>query len=176
MLDIEKVRTIRNYTPKEYLLRISWSIANILFKLTPKPLHWVRVGILISFGAKVGKQVVIYPSVDVQFPWNLEIGDFVAIGRGVKLYNLGKLSIGHKTTISQYTHVCGGSHSYKDGSMNLLKGEISIGNSCWIAADCFIGPDVTIGDNIVVGARSVVVRSITDPGLYAGHPCSFRSE
>ena len=55
---------------------------------------------LRTFGASVGDNAHIYPSVKIAIPWNLIIGDQAAIGDGAILYCLGPITIGHQATIS----------------------------------------------------------------------------
>ena len=122
------------------------------------------------FGAQIGKRVKIYPSADIMFPWNLEIGEGTVISWKVIVYNLGKITIGHDTIISQYVHICAGNHDFKSPDFTLLKTPVTIGNHVWIAADAFIAPGVNIGDHSVIYARSVVVKNIPDNTVAAGHP------
>ena len=112
----------------------------------------------------------IYPSVTVYFPWNLEVGDWSAIGEHAYIYNLGKIKIGEKVTISQRVHLCAGTHDYSDSAMPLLKPPIVIESQTWVAADAFVGPGVTIGEGVVVGARSVVVKDVEPWVVVAGNP------
>lgn len=126
--------------------------------------------ILRIFGAKIGKGVKIYPSADIMFPWNLEIGDRTVISWGVILYDLGKISIGSDTVISQYAHICAGNHDYQSPDFKLLKTPVNIGNKVWIAADAFIAPGVNVGNNSVVYARSVVVKDVEADTIVGGNP------
>ena len=122
------------------------------------------------FGAKIGRGGKIYPSADIMFPWNLEIGDHAVISWKVIIYNLGKITIGPNTIISQYVHLCAGNHDYKSQDFRLLKTPIVIGKNVWIAADAFVGPGVVVGDNAVVYARSVVVKDVPENTVVGGHP------
>ncbi len=127
-LDIAKNRSTANYSKWIYFKRILWSFGKILFKFSPRIAFGYRNAILRLFGAKVGKHVHIYSSVNVWFPWNLEIGDWSAIGEDTLIYNLGKITIGEKSTISHKVHICAGTHDYKDPTLPLLRPEIHIGN------------------------------------------------
>ena len=40
----------------------------------------IKRGILIFFGAKIGKNVVIKPKVKIKYPWHLQIGNNSWIG------------------------------------------------------------------------------------------------
>lgn len=61
----------------------------------------------------------------------------------------------------------------EDGNSYLLEyaKPITIGNSCWIAANVVVCGGVTIGDGCVIGAGSVVTRDIPPNSLAAGNPC-----
>lgn len=120
---------------------------------------WRRL-LLELFGAKLGKGVRIRPTALVEIPWNLEIGDDVVVGDYAILYSLGKITIGRGATISQYAHLCAGTHDYTSRRFPLLKPPIVIGEEVWVAADAFVGPGVTLGDRSVVGARATVVKDV----------------
>ena len=51
----------------------------------------------------------------------------------------------------------------------------SVGNRVSIGSNSTILP-VSICDDVVIGAGSVVTRSITRPGVYAGNPARFLNE
>jgi putative colanic acid biosynthesis acetyltransferase WcaF len=159
-----------NYTLKEYLLRFLWSLTWPFFRFSPRLLYGWRNFLLRFFGARIGKKVKIYPTAKIMFPWNLEIDARTVISWEVILYNLGKITIGSDTIISQYAHLCAGTHDHQSEDFPLLKLPVSIGNNVWIATEAFIGPDVKIGDNVVVGARSVVIKDIPDDLIVAGNP------
>ncbi len=103
-------------------------------------------------------------------PWNLEVGDWSAVGEWALIYNLGRVRIGNRVTISQRVHLCAGTHDYRDSSMPLLKPEISIGDQAWICADAFVGPGVHVGDGAVVGARAVAIKDVSPWTVVAGNP------
>jgi putative colanic acid biosynthesis acetyltransferase WcaF len=126
--------------------------------------------ILRIFGAKIGKGVKIFPSAIITYPWLLEIGDGTVISWGVKIYNLGKISIGKRTVISQYAHLCGGTHDIQNDDFKLLRTGLSIGDGVWVAADAFIGPGVIVGSNSIIAARSVVVKNVEDNLVVGGNP------
>ncbi len=155
------------------LKRIAWSIGSIVFRLTPRPLFGARRLLLTLFGARVGRNVHVYPSAVVYFPWNLQIGDDSAIGENALVYNLGPLLIGNRVTISQRAHLCGGSHDYTDSTMPLLKSPIEIGDDAWVCADAFVGPGVLIGVGAVVAARAVVTKDVHPWTVVAGNPASL---
>lgn len=170
-LDIEANRTALKYTKKELLLRVLWGVGKWVFRMTPRPCFGLRRFLLRSFGAKVGPGVNIYPSAIIYFPWNLEIGEGSAIGEWALVYNLGQVSIGARTTISQRVHLCAGTHDYRNASMPLVKTPIMVGDEVWICADAFVGPKVHVGNCAIVAAASVVVKDVKECSIVGGNPC-----
>lgn len=161
----------RYYSKKELMLRIVWSIAEpLFFRCSPRLLYGWRNTLLRMMGARIGKGVQVFPSVRIVAPWLLEIGDHSVIAWGVKVYNLGKITIGHDTVISQYSHLCGGTHDYESDMFTLLRTGLTIGNHVWIAADAFIGPGVRIDDHAVVAARAVVIYDVERAAVVGGNP------
>jgi putative colanic acid biosynthesis acetyltransferase WcaF len=151
-----------------------WAIANpIFFRLSPRIFYSWRNLILRIFGATLGRNVQIYPSARIMFPWLLTIEDNVVISWDVKVYNLGRISIGANTVISQYTHLCGGTHDFFTAEFTLLRTGLTIGRNVWIAADAFIGPTVVVGDNSIVAARAVVVSNVDAGTLVGGNPAKL---
>ena len=160
-----------NYSNKEILLRMTWVFVEpVFFLLSPRLLYGWRNAILRILGASIGKGVKIFPSVKIAYPWLLEVGDHSVISWDVKIYNLGKISIGTDTVISQYSHLCGGTHDYLSENFNLIRSGLTIGKNVWIGADAFIGPGVTVNDGSIVAARSVVIRDVNSFTVVAGNP------
>lgn len=172
-LDINSNRTASKYTKKELLLRVCWGFGKLVFRLTPRPCFGLRRSILRLFGAKVADGVNVYPSATVYFPWNLEVGEGAAIGEWALIYNLGKIRIGSRTTISQRAHLCAGTHDYRKPDMPLIKPPIIIGDEVWVCADVFVGPNVNLGDRSIVAAASVVVKDVESSTIVGGNPCAF---
>ena len=168
--DIEANRAAVKWTFGEKVGRVLWGLLSPLFRCSPRPCRCWRNFLLRIFGAKVGKNVHIDPSVRIFIPWNLKIGDWSSVGFEALLYNLGPLTIGEKVTVSQRAHLCGGSHDYRSATMNLIKAPIVIGDGAWICADAFIGPGVKVGRGAVVGARAVVVKDVGEGAVVAGNP------
>jgi putative colanic acid biosynthesis acetyltransferase WcaF len=121
-------------------------------------------------GAKIGARVHIYPTAKIAMPWNLEIGDDSAIADNSLIYNLGKVKIGKRVTISHNTQLCAGTHDYKDTSFPLIRAPVNISDEAWICTQALIGPFVTVGRGAIVGAGSVVTRDVPDAAIVAGNP------
>lgn len=172
-LDIAGNRAHLNYSRWIYAKRILWTLGRFFFRNSPRIAFGYRNAILRLFGAKIGKHVHIYSSTVIWFPWNLEIGDWSAIGEDTLIYNLGEVVIGEKATISHRAHVCAGTHDYSDPSLPLICPEIHIDNQAWVCANVFVGPGVTIGEGAVVGAGSVLMKNVEPWSVYAGNPCKY---
>ena len=167
-------RNISTWTRREKLARVLWSITHaLIFRTSFHNLYGFRANLLRCFGAKIGKNVRIRPTVRIDIPWNLTIADDVSLGDFVVLYALGPITIGKRTFISQYSHLCAGTHDYTRRDYPLLRLPITIGEDCWIAARAFLAPDVTIGDRSVVGAGAVIVNDVPPDQVWAGNPARF---
>lgn len=172
-LDIQSNRKASKYSRKELMLRVLWGFGKVAFRLSPRPCFGFRRWLLRCFGAKVGQRTNIYPSALIYYPWNLAIGDDAAIGEWALVYNLGPVTIGSRTTISQRVHLCAGSHDYKDPAMPLLKPPIVIGDEVWVCADAFVGPKVTVGDRAILAAAAVVVKDVETATIVGGNPAKL---
>jgi len=142
-----------------------------LYLLIPSGLSGLRIAILRLFGAKIGNNCNIQQRVNILIPWNLELGDYVALAHDTVLLNFAKISIGSMTVVSQYTHLCTGTHDTSDPHFKLLFKPIQIEPESWIASSTFIAPGVTIGRGCVIGAHSVVTKDQPAWSICAGNPC-----
>ncbi len=159
------------WTTREKIGRALWILARVpLFRLSWHNAYGWRRLVLRCFGARVGRRVVIRPTARIEIPWNLEIGDQSSIGDYARIYNLGMIRIGRRCTISQYAHLCAGTHDFTRWDTPLLRPPITIGDDVWIAAEAFVGPGVRIGDRAILGACAVAVRDLDPWTIYAGNP------
>ena len=96
--------------------------------------------------------------------------DGATIADDVEVYSVAPVTIGERTTISQFSHLCAATHDFEHPHFPLMPKPISIGADCWVAADVFVGPGVSIGNRTVVGARSSVFRDLPPGIIAAGTP------
>ncbi|GHA85133.1 colanic acid biosynthesis acetyltransferase WcaF [Algimonas arctica] len=172
-INVKANRASRKWTPKQLLGRLIWELVRTpVFAWSPRPLWFWRRTILRIFGAKIGPGVRIFSSVKIAIPWNLTIGEYAAVGDGAILYSLGTIEIGPSTTISQYAHLCAGSHDHQRSDFPLAKLPIKIGAEAWVCADAFIGPGVSVGNRAIVGARAVAMRDINNSAIMVGNPAT----
>lgn len=169
-LNIPANRSATKYSAAEQVRRVLWVIGQLLFRFSPRPCFGWRRFVLRCFGATIGREVHIYSSAVIYFPWNLKIGDWSAIGENALIYNLGMVTIGERVTISHRAHLCAGTHDYTRPDLPLLKPSIIVGDQVWICAEGFIAPAVTVEEGAVVGARAVVVKNVPSWTVVAGNP------
>lgn len=159
-------------TLKNRIGRLSWGIVRVfLFRpFAGRIFNRWRIFLLRCFGAEIGAHCSVYASVHVWAPWNLTMGDYVAVGPGAELYAVDRITIGSMVTISQRAYLCTASHDISSLLKPLTHRPIIIGNYTWIAAEAFVGMGVTIHDGAVVGARAVVTKDIPGWSVVAGNP------
>jgi putative colanic acid biosynthesis acetyltransferase WcaF len=172
-LDIAANRMAAKYTRFDLICRVLWSVSTPLFRFSPRICFGWRRFLLRIFGASIGSHVHIYNSALIYMPWNLKIGDWSSIGEYAFVYNLGKISIGKKATISHRAHLCAGTHDYTRPELPLEKQPITISDQVWVCADAFIGPGVMVGEGAIVGARAVVMKDVVSWTVVAGNPARF---
>lgn len=154
--------------------RITWgAVWATAFRFSPRIFFGWRRFLLRCFGARIGTNARISPSVRVWAPWNLSVGSEAAIAHDVDLYCVTKLEIGSHATVSQYAHLCTASHDVTDPNMGLTMSRVVVGDQAWICAGAFVGPGVSIGEGAVVGARSVVTREVSAWDIVVGNPARF---
>jgi putative colanic acid biosynthesis acetyltransferase WcaF len=170
MLNIQQNRRARKYSSGEMICRVLWTLMQPLFRFSPRPCFGWRRFLLRCFGAKLGRNVHVYPSAVIYFPWNLKAGDESAIGEYAFIYNLGPVTIGSRATISHRAHLCAGTHDHTKPDFPLLRPPITIGAQAWICSDAFVGPGVAVGEGAIVGAGSVVMKDVKPWMITIGNP------
>jgi len=69
-------------------VQLWWLVQATLFHGSPQFAYGFRRWLLRCFGAKVGRGVVIRPSVTITYPWKVSIGDHAWVGDDVVLYSV----------------------------------------------------------------------------------------
>lgn len=169
--ELQRHRSTSPWTLGINIRRAIWMcVRSFLFR--PSFHNWYawRRFLLRRLGARIGRDVRIRPTAWIEMPWNLDIGDHTIVGDHAILYSLGRIRIGRLSVISQYAHICAGTHDHTQRAFPLLTPPIAIGDEVWIAADAFVGPGVTVGDRTVVGARSSVFGDLPPDVVAVGNP------
>ncbi len=119
------------------------------------------------YGCKIGDRCSIGPFVEVQK--NVAIGENTKVQSHTFICELVTIGwncfIGHGVMFINDLFAKGGP---AEGDKSLWK-STKIGNYVSIGSNATILP-VEICDNVVIGAGSVVTKSISVPGIYAGNP------
>jgi putative colanic acid biosynthesis acetyltransferase WcaF len=161
------------YQPGSFLKRSLWYFTSLLFFRTHIP--WssrLKVLLLRSFGAEVGSQVVIKPSVAIKYPWFLQVGDYSWIGENVWIDNLVNVSIGSNACISQGAMLLTGNHDYKKSTFDLMAKSIEIENGVWIGAKSVVCPGISCLSHSVLSVGSVATSDLSAYFVYSGNPAT----
>ncbi len=151
--------------------RVLWSVAYVLcFRPSPRLLHGWRRWLLRQFGAVVGRNARIDPTVKIWAPWNLELGEESALGSQVDCYNVARIRVGAHATVSQYAFLCSATHDITDPHMRLSSSPIIVDDQAWVCAGAFVGPGIHVATGAVVGAMSVVTKNVPEWTVVAGNP------
>jgi len=153
-----------------WFVQLWWLVEALLFHPSPQICYGWRRFLLRAFGARIGKGVLIRPSVTVTYPWKLSIEDWSWVGDHVTLYTLGEIVIGENAVVSQHSYLCTGSHDYARPTFDIYAQPIRIESESWVAAHVFVGPGVTVGRGAIVGACSVALKDVPPMTICAGNP------
>lgn len=152
-------------------VQLWWLVQASLFRWSPQFMYGFRAALLRAFGARVGKHVILRPSVTVTYPWKVSIGDHAWVGDDAVLYSLGEIDIGANAVVSQGSYLCAADHDYTRVDFPIRSRKVTVGAQAWLAADVFVAPGVTIGEAAVIGARSSVFKDMPAGMVCFGYPC-----
>lgn len=161
------------YQPGSLLKRVLWFVVNELVLKNPlNPSSTLKIFWLKCFGAQIGTNVVIKPSVNIKYPWKLKMGNHCWIGEGVWIDNLEQVSIGDNACISQGALLLCGNHNYKSPAFDLIVKPIILEPGAWIGAKSIVGPGVIVGSHAVLSLGSVATNNLEPYGIYRGNPAT----
>ncbi len=156
------------------MVRGLWYITNILFFLNPlNPFSGLKCTLLRIFGAKIGKKVIIKPSVNIKYPWKLSIGDYSWIGEKVWIDNLDNVVIGSHCCISQGAMLLCGNHNYKKTTFDLSTKSIILEDGVWIGAQSAVCPGIICRSHAILAVCSVATSDLEAYSVYQGNPAQF---
>lgn len=136
------------------VVKLKKVVYNFLANSIPMSMY-TRAKIYRRLGAKIGKDCLLGKvSIDGIYPQDVVIGDGCTITTGTVLlthfYDTKNLS----------------EHAY-------YRGQICIGNHCYVGMNTIFSKPVTVGDGAVIGAGSVVTKDIPPYEVWAGVPARF---
>ena len=152
------------------LKRASWHMISAAFLNSRFPGNGFKIFLLRLFGAKIGKGVIVKPSVNIKSPWLLEVGNYSWIGEHAWIDNLVRVRIGSHCCISQGALLLTGNHDYKKSSFDLITGEIILEDGVWIGAKATVCPGITCQAHSLLMVGSVATKPLEAYGIYQGNP------
>lgn len=174
MQDLKNFRNDEFDPGGSFLKRGLWFLINaLIFNSYLLPFYGLKRSILIIFGAKIGKGVVIKPKVNIKYPWKLSIGDHSWIGERVWLDNLDELEIGGNVCISQEALILSGNHNYRKNEFDLMTEKICIRDGAWIGARSMVTSGVTVEKYAILSVNSVASSDLQEAGIYRGNPAKL---
>ena len=108
----------------------------------------------IDPSCKIGKGVFVLPGCVLDR--NVELKDNVLLNTGCV--------ISHDSVVSDHTFLSPGVN---------IAGFVKIGQCCNIGINTTIIDNIEIADNSQTGGGTVIIKNITEPGLYVGNPAKF---
>lgn len=164
-------------TGKSKFYIILWMITSaLLFKNSLFIFSNIKVFILRLFGAQIGSNVVLKPSINIKYPWRLLIGNNVWIGEEVWIDNLANVVIMNNVCISQGAMLLTGNHNYTKTSFDLIIGEIVLEEGVWIGAKSVVCPGVTCRSHSILAVNSVATKDLESYKIYQSNPAIFIRE
>jgi putative colanic acid biosynthesis acetyltransferase WcaF len=159
------------YRPGPRWKILLWFVIGRWFVNTYLPLPVsVKIAILRTFGAKIGRGVMIKPAVNIKYPWLLTVGDYVWIGEGVWIDNLAPVILENNVCISQGAMLETGNHDYRKPTFDLIIKPILLETGAWIGAKAVVCPGVVVHSHAVLAVGSVATRSLLAYSIYQGNP------
>ena len=115
-----------------------------------------------SYKTPLGKHKIL-----TKIGTNVEIGAKSAVDRGA----LGNTVIEDGVKIDNHVHVAHNSHIGENTAIagqSGMAGSVKIGKNCQIAGQVGIVGHIEIVDNVIVMAKTLVTKSLKEPGVYSG--------
>lgn len=119
--------------------------------------HRAHIPVLIHPNANVGSQVNIGNGTVIMA--GVVVNCHTNIGKGC-IINTGA-TIDHDNFIEDYVHISPGVH---------LGGTVKIGKASWLGIGSLVRNNINITNGCKLGVGSVVIKDISEPGVYIGAP------
>jgi len=151
--------------------QICWFFIQALFiQASFIPVMGLKIFLLRLFGAKIGKGLIIKPSVHIKFPWKLIIGDHVWLGEDIWIDNLDHVNIGSNVCISQGAMLLTGNHDYNIPSFDYRNAPIILEDGVWIGAKAVVCSGVTCKSHSILTVGSIATKDLEEYTIYQGNP------
>lgn len=106
-----------------------------------------------------------YVDIQIHGNGNLKIGDRTYMNRYCIISCHNNISIGKNCMFGPSVYIFDNNHKFakdKGVSHELLTGEITIGDNCWLASSVIILKGAKIGNNCVIGAGCIINYEVPD--------------
>ncbi len=95
----------------------------------------------------------------------IEIGTNNFFNNNCSINCLNSIIIGDNNLFGEGVKIYDHNHRYSDTDELIInqgfnKGEVRVGNNCWIGSNTIILNNVVIGDNVIIGANNLIHKSI----------------
>ena len=140
------------------------------------PMRSLRLLGLATAGARIGKDVILMPGVEVFSPWRLVVGSHTNIGRHVHLDARGDLTIGNNVNISDEVAVWTAEHDIQAEEFPISRGAVVVGDRVWLCFRSIILPGVRLGEGCVVASGAVVTKDVPPFTVVGGVPAKVIGE
>jgi len=155
---------------------VAWLVA--LLPQHPGPYAAIKRLLLNWAGARVGRNVHIYPGVRIYMPRGLVVGNNVSISSYVVITTAGTVTIGDNVLIGYGTRILSANHKIPD-SLGVIFGAghdckpVVIEDGVWLGANVVILPGVRVREGAVVAAGAVVTKDIDPYTVVGGVPAEL---
>lgn len=149
------------------------------YNQVPRRERETQQALLKQIFAKVGQDVHIEKSMNIDYGINTYIGNHVFINFNFTLLDCAPVTIGNNVFIGPNVQIYTAHHPLDSETRNQHIGfaePITISNNVWIGGGSIILPGATIGDGAVIGAGSVVTKDIPENAIAFGNPCKVRKK
>jgi acetyltransferase-like isoleucine patch superfamily enzyme len=106
--------------------------------------------------------------------YRITLGNNNYFNRNVMIDACSSIEIGSNNMFGPDVYITDSNHSFginvNPHKTPMSKGQVKIGNCCWIGAKAVILKDVVLGDYCVIGAGAVVTKSFPSGSVVAGVP------
>jgi sugar O-acyltransferase (sialic acid O-acetyltransferase NeuD family) len=132
-----------------------------LLKNIEEEIHWadpiVHPSCILGDSVFIGNGSIVCPYVVITANTTID-----------KLASINTLvTIGHNCEIGEMFHASPNS---------TISGDVTIGDRVFLGANACIREKTTICDDVLIGIGTVIVKNITEPGIYAGNPAKKINE
>lgn len=167
----DDARHVSPFSSREKVGRLLWAfVQGTVFRFSfPTWYRW-RIALLRAFGARIDWSCRIRRTARFECPWNLTCGANCAIGDHAIVYALGPITLGRRVSVSQYSHLCAGTHDFSRFDLPLVRPPIVLENDAWLGTDAFVGPGVTLHEGALLGARASAFRDLEPWSINVGNP------